>query len=124
MFAVSVAKLLLLASILSGACSFARSFPAGTLADALLRCAADASFTVWLLAHLRLEQALAVVAAVDLAAALLVVATLMGRRDAQRGLLVKRPAVLPGSTLTAALERALQHTFAHYDGGQGEPHEL
>ena len=94
-----------------------------TRTDALPRCAADASFTVWLMAHLRLEQALAVVAAVDLAAALLVLGLLMGRRDAQRGLLVKRPAILPGSALTAALERAFHHTIAQYDGGVGEPHE-
>ena len=76
------------------------------------------------MAHLRLEQALAVVAAVDLAVALVVLALLVGRRDAQRGgLLVKRPA-LPGSALTAALERAFQHTLAQYDGSAGEPHEL
>ena len=76
------------------------------------------------MSHVRLEAALAIVAAVDLAAALIVMALLMGRRDAQRGLLVKRPAILPGSALTAALERAFQHTVAQYDGSLGDQHDL
>ena len=91
---------------------------------AVPRLAADASFVVWLMKHMRLEQALAVVAAIDLVVALVLLVLLVGRRDAQRGgMLVKRPA-LPGSALTAALERAFQHTLAQYDGGTGEPHEL
>jgi hypothetical protein len=80
--------------------------------------AANASFTIWLMAVVSLPQALAVTCSADLVGAVLVFVLLFGRgQDPQRvqHLLNRRRNLLPGSPLTTALERAIQQTLTPCD---------
>lgn len=76
---------------------------------------------VWLRDRVSLAQALAITAALDLAAACLIFLLLFGgRRDPQAGFLARPVAgsLLPGSALSAALERAIHATLVQYEGGE------
>ena len=68
-----------------------------------------------------LAQALAVVSSADVVAALMIFFALFGRREPEQ--MTQRKRMLPGSNLSAAVERAishtlLQYTLAQHDGGE------
>jgi hypothetical protein len=82
--------------------------------------AANAAIIVELMTSIKLAAAFGVVFAVDVCAALLIFAVLIGRqRDPQQlqSLLLpqsRRPA-FAGSAMSVALERVLQQTMPHFD---------